>query len=87
MRIELVESGLSVCTLNAHSLNPDPIWINPNPLPEVVLNWIVQLRVAQKDQIGVACMLMLTTDSECASPGYTLCSMYLLNSRINMMAG
>ena len=87
MHIELVESGLSVFTLNAHSPNPDPIRINPNPLPEVVLNWIVQLCVVQKDQKGVVCMLMLTTDSECASPGYTLCSTYLLNSRSNMMAG
>ena len=38
-------------------------------------------------QKGVACMLMSTTDSEHDSPGYTLCSIYLLNSRSNMMAG
>ena len=31
-----IESGLSASTLNAHSPNPDPIRINPNPLPEVV---------------------------------------------------
>ena len=31
-----IESGLSAFTLNAHSPNPDPIQINPNPLPEVV---------------------------------------------------
>ena len=32
-----IESGLSASTLNAHSPNLDPIRINPNPLPEVVL--------------------------------------------------
>ena len=31
-----IESGLSASTLNAHSPNPDPIRIHPNPLPEVV---------------------------------------------------
>ena len=31
-----IESGLSAFTLNAHSSNPDPIRINPNPLPQVV---------------------------------------------------
>ena len=31
-----IESSLSTSTLNAHSPNPDLIWINPNPLPEVV---------------------------------------------------
>ena len=31
-----IESGLSKFTLNAHSPNPDPIRINPNPLPEMV---------------------------------------------------
>ena len=37
--------GLS--TLNGHLPNPD---LNPNPLPEVVLIWIAQLRVAREDQ-------------------------------------
>ena len=50
------------------------------------LIWIMQLRFAHEEK-GMAYMHMSTIDSERTSPGYTLCSAYLLISRSNTMAG
>ena len=65
--------------------------VNPNPLPEVVSIRIdldrAITRCAVRTKKGMACTLVSNTDSERVSPGYTLCFMYLLNSRSNMMAG
>ena len=71
-----IESCLSVSTLNVHLSDLDPIWINPNPLPEVVLirtdldHAIVHCMWGPKKD--VACTRVLTIDSEHASLGYTL---------------
>ena len=82
-------TSLSVSTLNAHSPNLDQIQINPNPLPEVVSIWIdLDRAVVREDQKGRGMHArVLNTNSEHASPGYTLCFTYLLNLRSNMMAG
>ena len=85
-----IESSLSASTLNAHSPNPDSIWINPNPLPEVVsirigLDRVIACCAWGPKRVWHACSCWLLTVS--ALLWATQCSMYLLNSRSNMMAG
>ena len=88
-------------TPNAHWTRSNPVWVRPhwirirpiqiqsaNPLPEVVLiQTDLDHAIEHEDQKGCGMQTrVLNTDGERASPGYTLCFMYLLNSRSNMMA-
>ena len=77
--------------MNVHLSNPDPIRIDPNPLPEVALIWVDLYQAIVHCTRGLKRRgiheRVKYINSEWASPGYTQCSTYLLISRSNMKAG